>query len=85
MSNTKITKYGNAKAEWLDKEQNWVVRLYPNTIADRRPLYKAVTKQLHEHGWSTSILQQRNNKLLLTCWKPIQAEAVKVIPLGAEK
>ena len=75
MSNTYKTEYGEAKAEWLDEPQKWKIKLYPNSIADRRPLYKAVTKRLHEDGFTTSILQQRNNKLLLTCWK---SQAVKV-------
>lgn len=80
MSNTYETEYGNAKAEWLDEPQKWQIKLYPNSISDRRPLYKAVTKRLHEDGYTTSILQQRNNKLRFTCWK---SEAVKAQPLGA--
>jgi len=69
MSNTYETDYGEAKAEWLDEPQKWVVRLYPNSIEDRRPLYKSVARILHRDGWTTSILQQRKNQLRFTAWR----------------
>ena len=81
MSNIYETEHGQAKAEWLDEPQKWLVKLEPNSISDRRPLYKAITKKLHKQGWTTSILIQRKNKhgLSFTCWKDEAEKALEVI------
>jgi len=68
MSNTIETEYGTATAEQLP-DNSWMIDLFPKKIDDRRPLYKAVERQLLRAGFRTSILQQRGNRLRMTAWK----------------